>query len=525
MTGTLGHDATGFHAPDRADPTSELAKQIREVLRRVSGGAEPADLDGRVDMELARQCVIDWSAVLLAAYESPEYGALAGLGRSLGQAETSTGTSPAAGDTYEAGTATEFGRSRRVAASRAAGDNARHAHLLDFDDVHLAVPGHVGAPVVAAAWAVAEATGATIKTLLQGVVAGVEAMAWLGGATEPHHHARGWHPTATLGAVGAAVAAAVTLDANDEELRNAIGLAVLQASGMKKAFGSWGKAWQVGCAARNGVEAALAAFEGLTCGDMIGGPDGFIATYGGESERHDSSTADSPAAESATGAPSGPASSCGYVVPAIRELIFKLHAACFSTHSSIQAAAELRHELADETTISAARVIEQIADFEVRVGPRFASVIDRPRPKSGLEAKFSATGTVAMTLLGIPTVDPKVFTADLIHDPEYAELERRGTLVPDETIADNAALLVVRTKAGQRLSASAGPPSAPAISQESLSQQQRRVAQKFLALHASPASASHVKDYFILVQGPPDRPVRELAKALSRIRESRSHGI
>lgn len=494
------------------DPTADLIARLREVRRLA---------DPHVDLEIARQCVVDWSAALLAAFGSPEYGALSDgdrsgsrTGAATGSATgASTGASLAPSGVRPAGLAMEFGRSRLIAAGQAAGANARHAHLLDFDDVHLAVPGHTGAPVVAAAWAAGESADGSIEQLLYGVLAGVEAMAWLGQATEPHHHARGWHPTATLGAVGAAVAAATVLGADDEGLRSVIGLAVVQSAGLKKAFGTWGKAWQVGCAARNGVDAAFAVLDGLTCRpDMIGGPDGFIATYGQPFDQPDPVALDAPAE---------PPSAPGPVPPAIREVIFKLHAACFSTHSSIQAATELRGRLARGAMGSAAQVMEQVHDFEVRVGPRFASVVDHPRPTTALEAKFSATGAVAMTLLGVPTVDPKNFSAELVGSPEYVALESRGVMVADDTVADNAAVVVVRTTTGQTISAAGDAPGAVPASPASLAAQRARVDAKFLELNATSLAAARRSDYLDLIHGPMRRTVRELTEAMSRLRQGR----
>lgn len=485
------------------DPTADLIARLREVQRL-------ADPD--VDIEIARQCVIDWSAVLLAAFDSPEYRAVTESDRSVGGVQGSACTTGTTEAGRPAGLALEFGHGRLVAASQAAGANARHAHLLDFDDVHLAVPGHTGAPVVAAAWAAAEGADRSVEHLLQGVLVGVEAMAWLGRATEPHHHARGWHPTATLGSVGAAVAAAATLGADDDRLRSVIGLAVLQSAGLKKAFGTWGKAWQVGCAARNGVDAAFAALDGLTCEpDMIGGPDGFIATYGQSIDGYDPVGSEARARS---------ASTTGPLRPAIRDVIFKLHAACFSTHSSIQAAEELRGLLGRDVSGDASQVVAQIRDFEVRVGPRFASVVDHPRPSTALEAKFSATGTVAMTLLGLPTVDPTTFSTDLVCSPDYVALENRGVMIPDETVADNAAVVVVHTATGSTLSAAVDAPGAVPTTAASLAEQRARVDAKFLGLNAAPAARAHADHYLSLVHGPPSRTVRALAEAIGHIRRA-----
>src|SRR3954452_13687927 len=93
--------------------------------------------------------------------------------------------------------AAELGRAGRWAA---------HAHVLDFDDLHMASTSHVSAVCVPAALA----AGGDARAFLAG--AGV--MARLGAALGWPHYARGWHATCTAGAPGAAAAAAVALDAD-----------------------------------------------------------------------------------------------------------------------------------------------------------------------------------------------------------------------------------------------------------------------------------------------------------------------
>ena len=72
----------------------------------------------------------------------------------------------------------------------------------------------------------------------------------------------GWHPTAVCGAAGAAHAAARLLGLDDERAGAAERLALLQAGGLRAAFGSDGKSLQVGMAAAAGVQAARIAAGG-----------------------------------------------------------------------------------------------------------------------------------------------------------------------------------------------------------------------------------------------------------------------
>src|SRR5690349_11847686 len=127
-------------------------------------------------------------------------------------------------------------------------DAARWAavgHVLDFDDLHLPSTAHVSVVCVPATLA----TGGDATAYLAG--AGV--MTRLGTALGWAHYTRGWHVTCTAGAPAAAVAAAIAMGLRPAQTANALALAVAQAGGVQRAFGTDGKALQVGLAADAGV--------------------------------------------------------------------------------------------------------------------------------------------------------------------------------------------------------------------------------------------------------------------------------
>ena len=101
-----------------------------------------------------------------------------------------------------------FGDAARYTPPGAAFLNGALAHSLDFDDTHAAGSLHPGAPVIPAALAAGEMVGASGADVLAAIVAGYEvtcrvALALPAGA----HYDRGFHPSATCGAFGAAAAA------------------------------------------------------------------------------------------------------------------------------------------------------------------------------------------------------------------------------------------------------------------------------------------------------------------------------
>src|SRR6185437_8173145 len=135
-------------------------------------------------------------------------------------------------------------------------------HVLDYDDTLPDGVAHVSAPCAPAALVVADELGLSLRAMLEAFAEGWEAMAAVASVSHPALYDGGWHPTAVCGPVGAAVAAARLLDLSAQQRESAVALAVLRAGGTRGAFGSDGKAIQVGMAAAAGVGAALMARAG-----------------------------------------------------------------------------------------------------------------------------------------------------------------------------------------------------------------------------------------------------------------------
>lgn len=336
--------------------------------------------------EVATQCLLDWLTVTVAGAREPLCDLLADeLGID--------------GD----GDATLVGRAGRARVVDAALVNGAASHALDYDDVHLAMPGHPSAPVFAALVGVAEAAQLDGRRFLRAAVVGLESELRLGELAAPDHYERGWHATATIGAIGAAIACADALGADDDQRRHAIGLAVSQAAGSKAMFGSMAKPLQVGRAASSGALAARLAVRGMTAHPAsLEDPQGFLALY-----------AD------------------GDVVPAWRDdrlllvdTLFKYHAACYFTHAGIEAAARLRAR--------GVRAGEVVA-VRVETNPKNLLVCDLRRPTTGLETKFSMVATVAMALLGVDTAAPESYGETTLADPALHRLiERVGVTASDQ---------------------------------------------------------------------------------------------
>ncbi|MBV9248217.1 MAG: MmgE/PrpD family protein, partial [Acetobacteraceae bacterium] len=154
---------------------------------------------------------------------------------------------------------------------------------LDFDDTHAAASLHPGAPVIPAALAAGEMTGASGAEVLAAIVAGYEVTCRVALALPAgEHYDRGFHPTATCGAFGAAAAAARVFGLDADGVAGALGTVLSQCAGSLQflANGAWTKRHQVGWAACNGLMAATLVREGFKgAAEALEGRHGFLRAY------------------------------------------------------------------------------------------------------------------------------------------------------------------------------------------------------------------------------------------------------
>jgi 2-methylcitrate dehydratase PrpD len=317
---------------------------------------------------VAGHCLLDWFGVALGAWNEQLAQILA--------ADIA--------DEGGAAQATAVGRGIKVPVRQAALLNGAMSHALDFDDVNQAMGGHPTVPIAPVVLALAEHGGLDGKRLIEAFVAGFETECRIGRLMGPSHYQKGWHNTATYGAIGAAAAASNLLRLDPATTAQAMGIAATQAAGLKSVFGTMCKPLHAGRAAATGLQAARLAQRGFTSNPAILEVEqGFAATQ--------STTAD---AEAALRDPPG-----GYYLP---NTLFKYHAACYLTHSSIEASNMLRKQHA----LSA----DAISKVELNVNDGHLKVCNIPKPKSGLEIKFSLRATNALALLGENTADDTVFS-------------------------------------------------------------------------------------------------------------------
>ena len=163
------------------------------------------------------------------------------------------------------GGCTAIGHSRTLDAAGAAFVNGTAAHGEDFDDSFEGGPVHAGAVVVPAVLAVAERERLSGRDALLGIAVGVEVMCRASLVAPKLIHQAGFHPTAVLGAMGAAASVATALRLSKNQFVSALGIAGSMAAGIIEylAEGAWTKRMHPGWAAQSGIRAADLARAGF----------------------------------------------------------------------------------------------------------------------------------------------------------------------------------------------------------------------------------------------------------------------
>ena len=163
------------------------------------------------------------------------------------------------------GSCTAIGHGRALDAAGAAFVNGTAAHGEDFDDTFEGGPVHAGAVVVPAMLAAAERWRLAGPDLLYGIAIGAEVTCRASLVAPKRIHKAGFHPTAVLGAMGAAAGIAAALRVDDKTFASAQGIAGSMASGIIEylAEGASTKRMHPGWAAQAGLRAVALARSGF----------------------------------------------------------------------------------------------------------------------------------------------------------------------------------------------------------------------------------------------------------------------
>jgi 2-methylcitrate dehydratase PrpD len=288
------------------------------------------------------------------------------------------------------------------------------AHAVEVDDIFRDGIYHPGAPTIAASRALTEK--------LRPIVVGYEISTRIGAAMGKAHY-KHWHNTGTIGAFGAAAAAAEALGLDRGKFAHALATVTTFAAGLQQAFrmDSMSKPLHAGRAAEAGVTAALMAREGVTGSlDVMAGfaramgdnPDwerGF-ATLG--SDFH------------------------------ITRMTFKNHACCGHTFAAIDGALELKKQMKVET--------QDIDAVEIATYRAGLEVAHYEEPRTPAEGRFSLKYVVA-TALTHGSVRLAAFSPERLQCEKTRALMRKTSVALDPELeaafpAKRAARVAIRAR-------------------------------------------------------------------------------
>jgi len=302
-------------------------------------------------------------------------------------------------------------------AAKAALANGVAGHAMDYDDTQLstskeAVYGlltHPTTPVLAAVLAVGEKEKISGRDLVLAYVLGVEVECRIADAIHPRHYQSGFHSTATMGGLGAAMAVGKILHLKEEPLMRTLGIAASMASGLRENIGTMTKPLHAGRAAENGVTAALLARDGFTAAnDILEARRGFFNAMAGGY--------DDTKIHGRLGAP--------YFM---REPGISIKP--YPSGSLSHPAQDLILDLVKEHDLRA----DDIARIDVGTNSNVPNALIYPMPKTALEGKFSIPFCMAIAVLegkaGIAQ-----FQDRKVRDKRVIELMKRVTLYVDDEL-------------------------------------------------------------------------------------------
>ena len=419
MLGDIRHLPDSPAQPDQKPPEqdSDLTRYAAEFALRLKYEDIPAEI-----VSLGKKSILDGFGLALA-------GSMAQSGAISRKYVGSFGASQEA--------STLIGSSFKASPRFAAFVNGVSIHADDFDDTQLAIGKdrvyglltHPTAPVLPAAFAIAEANGLSGKETMAAYFAGVEVETKIAEAIAPRHYVDGFHSTGTCGSFGSVAASAKLRRLNLEQTLCAFGIVGAEAAGLRENFGTMTKPFQAGHAAENGVAAADLAGLGWTAAPQIlDAPRGFFHAYGG--------SFDVTAIQGKLGNP------WSFAEPGIS---LKPYPSGSLTHPAMTAMLRLIQKY-DIT----AGDVEKV---DVGTNQNMPNALIHHRPKSGLQAKFSMEFCMVVLLLE-RKASLAHFSDAYVNRPEVQEMVSRVNFYIDP-VAEKAgydkmtSLITVHLKNGK----------------------------------------------------------------------------
>ena len=347
-----------------------ITAQLCEKMAR----ADYADL-GAPAIEAARRLVLDGIAIAIAGSTEEAIHILSSHYKERGGTLQSTA----------------IGGGCKLDMVGAAALNGAAMHVLDFEPMW-SPANHALSTTLAGTLALGEARASNGRQILTALIKGIELQGWIREASGQFDaQTMRLHAPGAAGPFGAAVAAGHLLALDQSELAHAVGIAASRASAVLANVGTMTKSTHCGHASAYGLEAALLAARGFTANaDTFGARQGYTDSFYDDFR---------PEVLLNYGVAPWRIVSPGYAI--------KMFPSQYGTHFGITAALELHASIADPAAIQL---------VQLTVPPM--SYVNRPRPNTGLDGKFSLQFTVAAALLdgrvGIGTfTDARLGKADM----------------------------------------------------------------------------------------------------------------
>ncbi len=292
----------------------------------------------------------------------------------------------------------------KTSPAQAAFANAVSMHVLDFEPMS-SPPTHAVSPTLPVALALGEMLKASGREIVTACAKGFEMQGRVLLASSHDRGALPFHTPGVVGVMGSAVAASHLLGLTPQQIQHALGIAASRCAGLSANTGSMVKCTHCGNVASAGLDAGLLAKRGFIANPGIfEAKAGYVETFFAKHFDYD--------ALFQFGRP------FRFVDPG---MAIKFYPSKYPTHFGIAAATALHKHVSNADDIQRVHIdIPEITDA------------DRPKPRSGLEGKFSFQYTVAAGLLdgrvGIDTfTDDRRFRGDMTALLDKIELTRDPT--------------------------------------------------------------------------------------------------
>ena len=367
-----------------------------EDLARFIGGLTYDELPPNV-VDASKRLLIDTIGVGIGGTKSEEWRPLEGLLRDLGGPEE----------------ATVLGTRLRTSRLQAALGNAVLMHALNMEDTLDQAMVHTGPGTIGASLALVEHQGCTGKELITAIAVGYEVNVRIASAVYPSLSTRGFHPSGTCASFGATAAAAKLMGLTESQIAAALGLAGLQAAGLRQGadpFAPFLMSFNAGRAAHLGMTSALLARHGYPGSlQIFEAPYGFCATH--------TDSFDPTLITNGLGTE--------YLMPKVG---IKLYPSGRPTQATIASVAHLKqlHNIDPEA----------VAEVVVKRGfPAEMDVENRPNPQTQFEAQVSLQYmvTVVLTTGNYALEDLR---AQALEDPAFRRLMAKVKVTADPELEE-----------------------------------------------------------------------------------------